>query len=126
MAVEDLPFVVKFGQDGGGEPIEGSGVGEDLDDVGPPFDLPVQPLQRIGGPDLLPVGRREVREHGDVDCGVQQHRLDLGELPSEHVGTTFSWVRTASPVVSAKMMRMVAATISPEPFSITRETSRTK
>lgn len=29
---------------------------------------------------------REVGEGGDVDCGVQQHPLDLWELPSEHVG----------------------------------------
>ncbi|MEU2866429.1 hypothetical protein ABZ672_50615, partial [Streptomyces mirabilis] len=40
--------------------------------------------------------------------------------------TTFSWVRTASAVVCAKMLRMVAAAISPEPFSITAKTSRTK
>jgi len=38
----------------------------------------------------------------------------------------FSWVRTASAVVCAKMVRMVAATISAEPFSITEKTSRTK
>lgn len=40
--------------------------------------------------------------------------------------TTFSWVRTASAVVCAKMLRMVAAAISPEPFAITAKTSRTK
>lgn len=40
--------------------------------------------------------------------------------------TTFSWVRTASAVVCAKMLRMVAAAISPEPFSITAKTSCTK
>lgn len=33
-AVEDLPFVVEFGQDRGGEPVEGGRVGEDLDNVG--------------------------------------------------------------------------------------------
>jgi len=33
-AVEGLPFVVEFGQDRGGEAVEGGGVGEDLGDVG--------------------------------------------------------------------------------------------
>ena len=46
-AVEDLPFVLEFGQDRGGESVQGVGVGKDLGDVGPSFDLPVQPLQRI-------------------------------------------------------------------------------
>jgi hypothetical protein len=45
-AVEDLPLVVEFGQDCGGEPAESRWVGEDLDDVGSSFDLPVQPLDR--------------------------------------------------------------------------------
>lgn len=39
--------------------------------------------------------------------------------------TTSSWVRTCSSVACAKMVRMVDATISPEPFSITAKTSRT-
>ena len=28
----------------------------------------------------------EVREGGQIDLGLQEHRPDLGELPSEHVG----------------------------------------
>ncbi|KPI20936.1 hypothetical protein OK006_9418 [Actinobacteria bacterium OK006] len=48
------------------------------------------------------------------------------QLPSEHSATTFSWARTASAVVCAKMLRMVATAISPEPFAITAKTSRTK
>ncbi len=46
-AVEDLPFVMELGQDRGGRPVQGRGVGEYLDDVGPRLDLPVQPLQRL-------------------------------------------------------------------------------
>jgi hypothetical protein len=30
-------------------------VGDDADDVGPPFDLLVDPLERVRGPDLAPV-----------------------------------------------------------------------
>lgn len=67
-AVEDLPLVVEFAPYRGGEPVESRGGGEYLDDVRPPLDLPVPPLQR------------EVRERGDSCGGVPQHDLDLREL----------------------------------------------
>ena len=56
-AVGDGPFVVGLDQDGAGEAEQGFGVGEDTDDVGAAFDLLVDPLQGVGGPDLLPVRR---------------------------------------------------------------------
>jgi hypothetical protein len=117
---------VEFGQNRGGEPVESGRIGEDLHDVGPPFDLPVLPLQRVRGPDLLPVRGREVSERGDIRRGVQQHAFDLRELSSEHVGDDIQLGADGLPGVCAKTVRMVAATISPEPFSITPKTSRTK
>ena len=42
-------------QHGASEPEEGSGVREDADDVGAAFDLLVDPLERVRGPDLTPV-----------------------------------------------------------------------
>ena len=53
-AVGDLRFVVGLDQDGAGESHEGFGAGEDSGDVGATFDLLVHPLERVGGPDLLP------------------------------------------------------------------------
>jgi hypothetical protein len=61
-------------------------VREDLDDVGAACDLPVQPLERVRGLDLLPVLVGEVRARGQVFLGLQQDLLDLGELAAEHVG----------------------------------------
>lgn len=70
----------EFGENRGEEPVESGRVGKYLGDVGPAFDLAVQPFQRVGGPDLRPVGRWEVRECGDVRRGIHQHGLDLEEL----------------------------------------------
>jgi hypothetical protein len=57
--VSDLPFVVGLGQDGTSEPEQGFRVGEHAHHVGAALDLLVQPLQRVGRPDLLPVTDRE-------------------------------------------------------------------
>jgi hypothetical protein len=61
-----------------------SGLGEDVGDVGAALDLLVQPLERAGAPDLLPVPGRERGERGHIAGGVQEHRFDLGELPAGH------------------------------------------
>lgn len=45
---EGDPLVVEFDEDGGGEPVDGAGVREDLDDVGTALDLPVQSLEWVG------------------------------------------------------------------------------
>ncbi len=52
--------------------------------------------------------------------------LTLGNCLPSMSATVSSWARTASAVGWAKMVRMVAATISPVPFSITEKTLRTK
>ena len=53
-------------QNRAGQDEQSGGVGEDADDVGAAFDLFVEPFQRIGRPDLLPVRNREIGEGGDV------------------------------------------------------------
>lgn len=51
---------MESGQGRAGQPGRRGWVGEDLDDIGSAFDLAVQAFQRVGGPDLRPVGPREV------------------------------------------------------------------
>jgi hypothetical protein len=47
-----MPLVVQVGQDRTDEPDDGGVVGEDAHDLGPAFDLLVDPLQGVGAPDL--------------------------------------------------------------------------
>lgn len=51
--------------------------------------------------------------------------LTLGNWLPSMSATVSSWVRMAAAVGRAKMVRMVAATISSAPFSITEMTLRT-
>jgi hypothetical protein len=48
--------------------------------------LAIQPLQRVGGPDLCPVRSGEVGKRGDLLACLAQHRGDVGELGLEHTG----------------------------------------
>jgi hypothetical protein len=75
---EDGPLVVEFGEDRGGEAEDGFRVREDLDDVGAAFDLPVQPLERVGRLDLLPVLVREVRERSWISFASSSISPTLG------------------------------------------------
>ena len=59
---------------------------------------------------LEPSLDQRLRHHG------QEMAVDVA------LNTVSSWVRTAAGVVCAKTVRMVAATICPEPFSITPRT----
>src|SRR3712207_9438309 len=68
------------------EAQQGRGVGKDADDVGAPLDLLVQPLQRIGRPDLLPVADREGGEGQQVISGVAQHGLNGGGTTGGQAG----------------------------------------
>lgn len=71
-------------------------------------------------------GRQEVHKRGEICLGVSSMALTCGNCRPSMSATTFNWLRTASAVVCAKMVRAAAATIPPEPFSITLKTSRTK
>ena len=84
-AVAGLPFVVYVGEDGADEADDGGVVGENADDAGAAFDFFVDPLQRIRGPDLLPVRLGERGEREDFGLGVVHERADLRERGSEPV-----------------------------------------
>jgi lambda repressor-like predicted transcriptional regulator len=58
---------------------------------------------------------RERGEGGDVVGGLMQHGLDLGELAAEHAGDDIELVGDLGGPGWAKMVRIVAATISAEP-----------
>jgi hypothetical protein len=58
--VRDLPFVVLFGEQGPDEAQERGPVREDADDVGPPLDLLVEPLEWVRRVEPAPVLRWEM------------------------------------------------------------------
>ena len=115
--VGDLPFVVGFDQDGAGEAEQRGGVGEDADDVGAALDLLVHPLERVGGPDLAPVRGREGGEGEQVVAGARassSRPWGAAGRAWSAITSNCSWTWAASGW--AKMVRIAAATISPEPF----------
>jgi hypothetical protein len=63
-----------------------SSIGEDADDRGPALDLLVEPLKRVGAPDLTAVGlgEREVREQ--VGLGIEKELRDRRESRLEALG----------------------------------------
>jgi hypothetical protein len=92
------PFVVLFDDDGGDEPIDGVVVGEHADDVGASFDLAMEPLERVGRPDLAPVLDGERGERQQVVAGVAEHRRDVWELrfPVATMRSHWAWTAAAS------------------------------
>ena len=62
VARSELPFVVGFDHDDGGQPEKRRRVGEDLHDISAALDFLVQSLDRIVRPNLLPVRLRECGE----------------------------------------------------------------
>ena len=89
VAAADEPLVVLLGQQRAGEPDHGLVVGEDPDDVGAAADLLVDPLQRVGGPQLGPVLRGQQVERDQVLLGVPRAARRPSAPPSleplEHV-----------------------------------------
>jgi hypothetical protein len=53
------------------------------------LDLAVEPLERVGRPDVAPVRVREVGERGQVGLGLAQQLGDGRELPREGVADDF-------------------------------------
>jgi hypothetical protein len=64
------------------EPDEGVVVWEDADDLGPPFDLAVEPFEAIGRVDLDSVldGKAHIGEH--IVLGLVHEGGEFGELRS--------------------------------------------
>jgi hypothetical protein len=100
-AVCCLPFVVLFGEDGAGEPEYVIVVGESADDVDTPFDLLVQPLERVGATALAPVTPDAHGVGGHVVLRVLNHasgyqQAALRTLRSSKVATSRICRRAAS------------------------------
>ena len=66
--------------------------------------------------DPLPVPDRERGEGGDVVGRVVQHRVDPGNWRAEHASDDAELLADLRRPDWAKMVRMVAATISAEPL----------
>lgn len=79
VAAGDLPFVVGFHHDSGGQAEQRGWVGEDLHDVGAAFDFLVQTFQRVVRPGFLPMRSREPEERQHIRFRVGHHPGDLGE-----------------------------------------------
>ncbi len=72
-AASTVPLVVLLDKNVPGQAQERGGVGESANDVGASFDLPVDTLERVRGPDLSPVLLRESAEREDVILRVLEH-----------------------------------------------------
>jgi hypothetical protein len=110
-----LPLVVRLDQDAGRQPQQRVGVGEDPDDVGAALDLAVEPLEGLVDQIFC-----------QCACGKSANavrspwrRAAAGRrrgTACEHVGDDVDVLRASSPVGWAKIVRMVAATISAWPL----------
>ena len=102
-------------------------VGEDADHVGAPLDLLVHPLERVGAPDLLPVGDREGGEGQHVLLAPRRaSRRRPGSAASSLSTISSSCSRTAAASGWAKIVRIAARTISALPFGMRASTLRRK
>ena len=127
-AVGAVPFVVLLDQDVPGEAQQRGGVRERADDVGAAFDLLVDPLEGVRGPDLTPVLLRET--------GPQNARMSfcasssmLAIFGCERVSmrtTSWNWAKTCSVSGCAKIVRTIDATIGPAAFGTLESTFRMK
>jgi hypothetical protein len=61
-------------------------IGEDAAHIRPALDFLVQPLERVGAPELAPVLLREVEERQHVVSGSFHHGHGTEELLSQHLG----------------------------------------
>ena len=92
-----LPLLVLLQQDGADQAGDGLAVGEHLDHIGAALDLPVEPLDGVVGPDLLPVLPGEGGEGRQVRLGVDQHLSDSeGKASFKASMTCWYWAATAS------------------------------
>ena len=80
------PFVVLLHQDRADEADYGVVVGKDADDIGPPLDLAVEPLDGIGRADLVPMLPGKAHESEDVDFCLIEQGGELGELGAQLIG----------------------------------------
>ena len=85
-AALQLPFLLLLQQLAAHQPHDRSVIGEDADHVGAAFDLLIQPLKRVGAPDLAPVLLGEVQEVQHVVAGGVHHGHCCWERLAKHLG----------------------------------------
>jgi len=74
------PFVILFEQDCADETDNGVLVREDADHLGPPLDLAVETLDRVGGVELGAMGRREAHTGENVSLRFVEEAGGLGHF----------------------------------------------
>jgi predicted thioesterase len=82
----DGPFVVLLEQDRSDEANDGVLIGEDADHLGPPLDLAVEALDRVGRVQLGPMLEREAHVGKYIGLGLVQKGCELWQLGAELVG----------------------------------------
>jgi hypothetical protein len=81
-----LPFLLLLQQLAAHQAADRGVVREDADHVGASHDLLVEPLQRVGAPDLAPVRLGAVEERQHVVAGGFHHWHSTRELLAQHFG----------------------------------------
>ena len=119
-AFGDLPFVVGLDQHGPGQAEQRGGVGEHTDDVGAALDLLVDPFQRVGRPDLLPVRDGKSAKAVTSTFAASSWVSTFGNWRPGMPAITSTWSRTCAGSGGAKIVRIAAATISACPFGHVR------
>jgi len=76
------PLIVLLEHHGGDQACDGSVVGKDAHDVGSPFDLGVEPFERVGAVDLVPK-LRPIEGNGRHAVGDLDEQSFVGKLSPE-------------------------------------------
>jgi hypothetical protein len=87
VATTDGPLVVLLLKLGAHQAQQRGSVGKGADHFAAATDLAVEPLQRIGGPDLPTMLQRETVKGDDVDLGLLQNGDQFREAPLKKCGS---------------------------------------
>jgi hypothetical protein len=94
----DDPFVVLFQEDCADEPDDGVVVGEDADDLGPPFDFAVEPFESTGMREPAPKTGCERRA-----CGVWCDHPGQRRREYEGVGSPINFTSRELELVAGRL-----------------------
>lgn len=86
MAPVQAPLIISFEHHGGNQAHDGGVIGEDADNVGATLNFRIQPLQRVAGVDLHPMGSREGHARKHLVLGLDHQGTEHGELAAQIIG----------------------------------------
>ncbi len=92
-----LPLVVLLGEDHPDQADHARPGREDPDDRGPALDLLVEPLERVGAPDLAAVGLGKCEVSEEIGLGIKQEPSDSWEARFERVDDPAELLACRSP-----------------------------